>query len=171
MLRLLRQDAVRGILLGVACATMVACAAMGGAKQAARPAPTAGGADASMMPQPNGSSEHAEIVQLDQSISDELVNRGIAVPADATCGATCDMGAIAMDTKPVTQDPRMKSCKPGASDTCQDSCTLSDSICRSSDRICDIAHQLGDHDAYANDKCVRGSQSCQASKQRCCSCL
>lgn len=170
MLRLLRQAAMKGILFGMGCAVLVACAA-GGAKQSRVSAPPTAGADASMMPQPNGSGEHAEIAQLDQAITDELTKRNLAVPADATCGPACDMGAIAMDTKPVQQDPRMQSCKPGASETCSDSCTLSDSICKNADRICTIAHQLGDHDAYANDKCVRGSQSCQASKQRCCSCL
>jgi hypothetical protein len=151
---------------------LVACAA-GGSKPAMRATPqvATGGADASIMPQPDGSAEHAEIAQLDQAITDELTKRNLAVPADATCGPACDMTAIAMDSKPVTDDPRMQSCKPGASDTCQDSCTLSDSICKNADRICSLAHQLGDHDAYANDKCVRGSQSCQASKQRCCSCL
>ncbi len=161
---------MKGILFGMACAALVACAASP-AKQGVSAPPRASGADASMMPQPNGSAEHAEIEKLDQAITDELTKRNLAVPADATCGPACDMGAIAMDTKPVTEDPRMQSCKPGASDTCQDSCTLSDSICKNADRICTIAHQLGDRDAYANDKCVRGSQSCQASKQRCCSCL
>ena len=168
MLRLLGQDAVRGILLGAAAAALVACA-MGGAKQSVQAPPRASGTDAGAMV--GGSPEHAEIAQLDQAITDELTKRNLAVPADATCGASCDMAAIAMDTKPVTEDPRTRTCKPGGSDTCQDSCTLSDSICKNADRICTIAHQLGDHDAYANDKCVRGSQSCQASKQRCCSCL
>jgi len=160
---------MRGIVLGAAAAALVACAA-GGRKQMVSAPPQAGGADAGAT-MPGGSPEHAEIAQLDQAITDELTRRGLAVPADATCGPSCDMAAIAMDTKPVTADPRMQSCKPGASDTCQDSCTLSDSICKNADRICTIAHQLGDRDAYANDKCVRGSQSCQASKQRCCSCL
>ena len=160
---------MRGIALGALVAALVACAAAG-RKQAVQSAPAAGAADAGAV-MPGGSPEHAEIAQLDQAITDELTKRGLAVPAESTCGPACDMGAIAMDSKPVTQDPRMQSCKPGTSDTCQDSCTLSDSICKNADRICTIAHQLGDRDAYANDKCVRGSQSCQASKQRCCSCL
>ena len=160
---------MKGIALGAAAAALVACAAAG-SKQMVQAPPTAGAADAGAV-MPSGSAEHTEIAQLDQAITDELTKRGLAVPADATCGARCDMAAIAMDSKPVTSDPRMQSCKPGASDTCQDSCTLSDSICKNADRICTIAHQLGDRDAYANDKCVRGSQSCQASKQRCCSCL
>jgi hypothetical protein len=159
---------VRGIALGAAAAALVACASAG--RKSTVAAPPSAGADAGAV-MPGGSPEHAEIAQLDQAITDELTKRGLAVPAEATCGPACDMAAIAMDSKPVTQDPRMQSCKPGASDTCQDSCTLSDSICKNADRICTIAHQLGDRDAYANDKCVRGSQSCQASKQRCCSCL
>ena len=169
MLRLLGQAAMKGIALGAAAAALVACASAGKQRMVSAPPSAAdAGAGATM---PGGSSEHAEIAQLDQAITDELTKRGLAVPAESTCGPACDMTAIAMDSKPVTQDPRMQSCKPGASDTCQDSCTLSDSICNNADRICTIAHQLGDRDAYANDKCVRGSQSCQASKQRCCSCL
>jgi hypothetical protein len=124
------------------------------------------------MPSPGASPQHDEIARLDQSIVDELAAHGQTPAAEGTCGASCDLAPVAMDARPIAvEDPQGKVCKPGQSDTCKDSCTLSDSICRSSDRICTIAHELGDHDAYANDKCVRGSTSCKQSKERCCSCL
>jgi len=164
---------VKGILFGVASAALIAaCAGMGAQKSAAvAPRPQAADAGAAGMPSPGDSPEHQEIARLDAEIADTLGRRNIEQAGPETCGASCDMAAVAMDTKPINEDPRLQTCKPSPSDTCKDSCTLSDSICKNADRICTIAHQLGDHDAYANDKCVQNSKTCQASKQRCCSCL
>jgi hypothetical protein len=155
----------------VACAALVACA-MGGAKKSAvsgSPAPTA--AEGGMGAMPGQSPEHDEIARLDQAITDELAKRNLAPAPEASCGATCDLAPVAMDARPIADDPNAKSCKPAPSDTCKDSCTLSDSICKNAERICTLAKQLGEHDAYANDKCVRGSASCKQSKDRCCGCL
>ena len=66
------------------------------------------------------------------------------------------------------EDP---TCKVGASQTCTDSCNLSDSICKNADRICVLAKELGGSDAYANETCDRGNASCKASRERCCGCM
>jgi hypothetical protein len=68
-------------------------------------------------------------------------------------------------------DPATQTCKPAVSDTCKDSCTLSDSICGNAEKICTLAKQLGAADSYANEKCAKGTDTCKKSQERCCSCM
>ena len=82
-----------------------------------------------------------------------------------SCG---QVAPIPMGLKPAASDP---TCKVGASQTCTDSCNLSDSICKNADRICVLAKELGGADAYANETCDRGNASCKASRERCCGCM
>ena len=54
-------------------------------------------------------------------------------------------------------------------DTCKQSCTLSDSICANAKKICDIAKQLG-ADPWADQKCSDGNATCSAAHKQCCDC-
>jgi hypothetical protein len=140
---------------------VVAC---GAAKQSPSMAPSLA------TPAPGGSPRE-QIDALDRAIEDELMKMGVrpSPPPDCVAGASCGSTAPEpMTVTPAAEDP---TCKPAASSTCKDSCTLSDSICSNADKICTIAKQLGGADAYANEKCQRGKTSCETAHTRCCSCM
>jgi len=157
-----------GLLLGSCCALVIACAA---SKQAASPAVapnSGGGAEPGSQ---NGMAALDEIRALDQEIEAQLTGMGVKPTPRADCAADGSCGRstpVAMSVPLVVDDP---TCKPAASDTCQDSCKLSDSICKSADRICVLAKEIGGADAYANETCTRGNASCKASRERCCGCM
>lgn len=154
-----------GILAGACCALLFACAS-GGQKRSAAVSPSA--ADAGMAPAP--SSEHDEITRLEGEIDAELVKRSLPAASPPSCsGASCAQvsAAIPMGNFTRVEGP---SCKAPVNETCKDSCTMSDSICKNAERICTIAKQL-DGDTWANEKCVKGSESCTQSQKLCCSCL
>jgi len=158
-----------GLVAGACCAALIACAAGGMSKQAAVAPPSAGAADAM-----NASPERQEIARLDAEIDAELGKRNLPpAPLPACAGVGC-VGAAdtaqAMGVHPRTPADA-QTCKPAASDTCKDSCTLSDSICTNASKICSLAKRLGDNDAWANEKCAKGTDSCTQSKKRCCDCL
>lgn len=150
------------VLLAVMTGAFVALAiACGGAPSASKASMTGGG----MHGDPR-----AEIDRLDAQIAAEMERLGQPrpEPAAGACTADCapqSMAAAATSAK--SEDP---ACKPAATATCSDACTLKQSICANAARICEIAAQLGGADAYANDKCNRGTASCEAAKQRCCNC-
>lgn len=54
--------------------------------------------------------------------------------------------------------------------TCNEVCNLSDDICDNAERICDLADELGKGDEYAQDKCTSAKASCREAQQRCCEC-
>ena len=112
----------------------------------------------------------AELDQLDADISAQMARLGVERPAPPpnACTADCAEPMSTAAAAAVATDPR---CKPAKSEKCTESCTLKDSICKNAGRICEIASQLGGNDAYANDKCNSGTASCDAAKQRCCSCM
>jgi hypothetical protein len=92
-----------------------------------------------------------------------------AAPTLACTGADCnlDLSCAAF----AAAEPQPPTCKPSRSDTCTQTCTIKESICKNAARICQLAIDLGGNDAYANDKCSSGNASCEAAKQRCCGCL
>ena len=152
-----------GLIAGACCAALLACAA---SKRPTMVAPAAMDAGA-MAPQ---SSEHDEITRLEAAIDAELTKRSLPAAAPPSCsGASClsAAGAIPMGSLKRVEGP---SCKAPVNDSCKDSCTMADSICSNAERICTISKQL-DNDAWANEKCVKGSESCTQSNKRCCSCL
>ncbi|MDB4961719.1 MAG: hypothetical protein JWP01_1718 [Myxococcales bacterium] len=156
-----------GWLAGASCMFVIACASTKQASQAPAPA-SSGGPETVMMP---GSSPREQIDALDRAIEDELTRMGVrpAPPPACVASASCSEAAPQpMSIKPVAEDP---TCKPAPGDTCRDSCTLSDSICSNAGKICEIAKQLGGDDAYANEKCQRGTTSCELAHERCCSCM
>ena len=154
-----------GIVVGGLLAITIGCAAK---SKSAAMAPTAA-EPAAMGSAP---SPRDEISRLDQAISDEMGRLALTrpVPPPLTCTADeCAQkmsGAAAAATAPAPAQ-----CKPAQSETCTDSCKLKSSICDNAGRICRIASDLGGRDAYANDMCNSGNASCEAAKQRCCSCM
>lgn len=153
-----------GLIAGASCALLLACAA--GQKTATMPASAS---DAGLAPGAS-SPAHDEITRLEAEIDAELVRRSLAPAAPPSCsGASCAAAsaAVAMGSFQRVEGP---SCKAPVNETCKDSCTMSDSICKNAERICTIAKQL-ENDAWANEKCVKGSESCTQSQKLCCGCL
>jgi hypothetical protein len=150
---------ISGVVVGACVAALVACAS----SRSVATMPTAPPAPASS----DASSAYAEIERLYGKITEDLAADGLLPPAGPPA-------SVAMDAAPlspsVTDRASDASCTPGTSDTCNDSCTLSDSICASAAQICKIAKELGEHDDFANDRCARGVDACKRSQQRCCGC-
>jgi hypothetical protein len=148
-----------GLCAGALCAIAIACG--GSAKSAMAPGQT------TAMPR----AEIAEIDALSRQIDADLAALGLArpaAPAGACIRPPCGAEALSVAPRPAhTEEP---SCRPGAGETCRDTCRLSDSICDSAGRICRIAADLGGDDAYANERCAGGKASCDASRTRCCGC-
>ncbi|CAN5832722.1 hypothetical protein BH11MYX3_BH11MYX3_22320 [soil metagenome] len=163
----LRGRALPGLVAGLAAAALIACAA--GSAQKSTSASVAGEPGAIASP------ERMEIARLDAAIDAELAKRHQPAAAEPQCsgvGLGCAGAADTATSMGVTpQVQRDPTCTPGPSDTCQDSCTLSDSICSNAGKICSLAKQLGDADAWANEKCAKGTQSCKRAETTCCSCL
>ena len=160
-----------GLFAGACMGLLVASCAANSAKQSSR-APQTMGAEPAGAPSP----EHDEIARLDKAIDDELAQRNLppqVTPACASAGcADASATAVSMGVHPrIEGDPATQTCKPAASDTCKDSCTLSDSICGNAEKICTLAKQLGANDSYANEKCAKGTTTCKKSQERCCSCM
>jgi len=110
---------------------------------------------------------HNEIDRLAKEIDDQLANIGVATMTPASCEAMHTCTAVPYDAKPRIEDP---TCKPGTTDLCTQSCTLSDSVCTNAGKICKLATQLGGADAYANEKCQSGNDSCKRTRDKCCGC-
>ena len=153
-----------GLGLGLLVAFAIAC---GGASKSAQMKPEA-------VPPPGGGGipgdPRAEIDRLDGEITATMQKLGEARPdpaADA-CVDNCEPKAMSgAATTATAQDP---TCRPASSTTCTESCNLKSSICTNAAKICEIAGKLGGADSYANDKCNRGTSSCDAAKKRCCNC-
>lgn len=164
-----------GLLCGALIAAGIAC---GGAtqKSAAR-SPVAASAErrpiaAGPEPGTRGIVGRNDIDELDRQIDADLARLGIekATPPPSACvDPPCDATALSVSVAPsAANDP---TCKPGAAETCKESCRLSDSICSASQKICRIAGDLGGGDRYANEKCETAKVSCARSHEKCCGCL
>ncbi len=152
--------ALVGIVVGGLLALAIACG--GGAKSGVSQKP--GG------PPPPPEDARTELERLDALITADMqaLQEPRPAPPVASCIENCAQqmgGAAAAAT---AQDP---SCKPAQTETCNQSCTLKDSICANAGKICSIASDLGGKDQFANETCNRGSASCDAAKKRCCSCM
>ena len=153
------------LVLGIALA---ACAAR--SQKTAAPAQTA--PQAGEQPSQMGVSPRTELDLLDDQITADMERLGIVRPQPPpdVCVADCEPQQMSTAVSAAAaQDPA--TCQRSQSQTCTDACKLSDSICTNAKRICELATQLGGTDAYANDKCHRGTASCEAATKRCCSCL
>jgi hypothetical protein len=154
----IEMSSTSGVIAGVCCALVIACAASHKSMSSAPPpvAETAGAAPA--LPQ----TPHAQIEQLDRDITDARTKLGLPeAPAVAACtGPGCPTPMVA------AADP---SCHPGTSDTCSNTCTLADSICGNAEKICELAKQM-QGDTWAADHCTSATTTCQAAHTRCCGC-
>jgi hypothetical protein len=144
---------IRGLVLGAFLGGIIACA---GQRAATAPAPTAGAEPphAPVM----GDDPHAQITALEHDI---VANHGTFVDRDAMTSAVEPMSVLPKSTD--------ASCHPAPTQTCGDSCKLSDSICDDAKKICDIASTLAD-DRWAAGKCESGKTSCTDAHKSCCEC-
>jgi hypothetical protein len=99
----------------------------------------------------------ARITELDQAIDEQLAQAQLERP-DAAMAAS--MSATPMADVRAT-------CDHSASTSCQDVCTLSDSICDNAESICELAAELPG-DAWASEKCDSAKASCKRATERCC---
>ena len=156
-----------GIVLGAVLAFTIGCAAK--SKSAAAPMATPSAAE----PQAGGAATpESEIRLLDEQISDDMAKLALTRPtpqAPVCTGSECVQSMSAAAAAATAARPT--TCQPAKTQTCTDTCSLTDSICKNAGRICKLATDLGGNDAYANDKCNSGTASCEAAKQRCCSCM
>ncbi len=147
------------VVAGLACAVLLACASS--KPSAVSPAPSA------VEPMPGD--PRREIDELDRAIDDQLAQLQLS-PGPAPCSAsgTCAQAR----PQPMTATSRVEdpTCRPADTTTCTDVCTLSDSICANASKICALAERMGSADAYANEKCEKGTASCQTARDRCCGC-
>jgi hypothetical protein len=155
------KETFAALLFGVAIALVVAC---GGSKAMKAGAPVSQSPGAGVM----NPTARDQISILERQIADDLAKMQLAPPPSPmamTCPAPPCAEPAAATIKP-KDDPQ---CKPAASQTCKDSCTLADSICDNAKKICDIATELRS-DVWANDKCTSGNASCVAAHDKCCGC-
>lgn len=110
---------------------------------------------------------HDEIDALAAQIDDALVKANVPPSSPSACEAAHSCTAEPYDVKPRIEDP---TCKAPTSDTCTQSCTLSDSVCDNAGKICRIAKELGGADSYASSKCQSANDSCKRTRETCCSC-
>ena len=149
-----------GCLLGAWCTVAIACGAAQPKASGAAPA-------APMARDGSAGDPHADIDALDRQITDELARAHVPEPATATCAGATSAEAVSQSFATLSvSDPQ---CHPANTDTCTSACTLSTSICNNQQTICDLARQLPGDDWAAN-KCERARASCQAARDRCCSC-
>ncbi|HLL23160.1 MAG TPA: hypothetical protein VK427_13570 [Kofleriaceae bacterium] len=147
--------------IGVGAALAVGCA--GQSRPASPPTPE----PATSAPV----SPRAQLDELDRAITDDMAKLALPrpVPPPLTCVGDCAQQMSGAATTATA--PESPSCKPAATQTCQDACTLKASICTNAGRICKIASELGGTDSYANEKCTSGNASCEAARARCCGCF
>jgi hypothetical protein len=155
---------VKSVVSAAFLACWVAVVACAGGKMKSAAAPSSGGAEP-VSPMPGD--PHNEIDRLAKAIDDELANAGVATSTPASCETAHTCNAEPYDVKPRVEDP---TCKPASTSVCTQSCTLSDSVCDNAAKICKLATQLGGADAYANEKCQSGNESCKRTREKCCGC-
>ena len=151
------KAAVVNLVVAVACCAAIA--ACGAKQKSAAPAAPEATSAPSVMP----ASPRDQILELDDLIAADRAKLALDEPTDAMVqGAPAQpLGAM-----PSSADPK---CRPAASETCKTSCTLSDSICSNADKICRLAQDMAG-DAWAQNKCAKANQTCEASRTKCCGC-
>ena len=152
------RETLAALGAGIAIAAVVSC----GAKMTSAPATVGGGV-------PVMEKRDPRIVELDHKITDEMAKLGTErppLPTMSMCPTPPCNDAVQTIAPKHTEDP---TCKPAASGTCTEMCTLSDSICDSAGKICNIATELPG-DAWAAEKCSNGNASCEAAHKKCCGC-
>jgi hypothetical protein len=103
---------------------------------------------------------HQRITDLSQQIDNERDKMQLAAPP---------LPASVEHATPMSEPPSSKTCQPGASQTCHDTCTLADSICTNAAEICKIAAELPG-DTWADGKCATARSTCDSAHDKCCGC-
>lgn len=150
-----------GIVLGVAAALVVACAAAPKQAMAPTPAPVAPAAHGQDAMGPPTQDPRGQIEFYSQQI--DAQRKQIGMPETVL---------QEMSAPPETAPPHAAqdaSCHAGASESCHSVCTLSDSICDNAEKICKISDDLGD-DEWASGKCMSARSTCADAHKRCCTC-
>jgi len=147
---------LRAAVALVAVVLAVSCAAQHATAPAAAPQ-AQGGALAD---------PHQEIEQLAAQIDAERAKLGLAAPAAEAVPMTPHEPMASQVAPLSTADA---TCRPAPSDTCRDTCELSDSICGNAKKICNLADQLAG-DAWAEGKCREAKGLCDEAHGRCCGC-
>jgi hypothetical protein len=161
------RSVIRALGLGISFAFAAAClAAIACGAGSARPSAPPVAPRSTAIPDVGPRDAHAEIEDLDLSISAKLASAQVPPPIATCSGASC---ATAM-SEPSTTLAIDAHCRPPPGDRCTNRCTLATSICRDQERICRLAQQLiGDE--WAANKCTQARASCQAAHDSCCACL
>jgi hypothetical protein len=150
-----------GLVLGTLCAIVIACSA---SHKEATMAPAVPPQQRSQeFPRPNGP-EADQIEQLSHEIDTQREQMNLPEPAHTNSCANC-----ARNPTEAMAAGQPSECHRSESDTCKQTCTLSDAICGNAKKICDLANQLAG-DQWATKKCSDGIDTCNAAKQRCCTC-
>lgn len=159
---------VKNFVAAALAMALVACAMGGARKSAPSTSPqatetTAGAAapagDTGAMP----GDPKAQIDEAWNAIEIESKRIGLTPAAEPAAGTAPP--AQAMST-PLSTDA---SCTHANNDRCNDSCTLSDSICKNAEKICRLATQLAP-DEWAAGKCTQAKQTCESANDTCCAC-
>jgi len=108
---------------------------------------------------------HAEIDSLSQQIDDARRQLSLSAPVSSTA---TPVPAPAPFNVPVSFKTDDK-CHPAQTQSCTDTCTISDTICSNSDKICKLAAELVG-DTWAAQKCDTAKQTCDAAHAKCCAC-
>lgn len=151
---------IRRLVALWAISAIVACATA--SQRPAAPAATAAHEQPPMM----AGDPHAQIEQLSANIEQQRQQMGLPAHATTAAAAAVPMAATPLPP-PAAQD---KTCHPAPSETCSDSCKLSDSICDSAGKICKLAEDLAG-DTWAADKCTTARDTCDAAHHKCCGCM
>lgn len=134
---------------------LVACSSVNQSSKAPTMAPMA-------PTEPAGTGDpHARIEQLSKLIDDQMQSFGnpSAMHPMAASAAVPAAPFSTTDTQ----------CHPAKTDTCDDTCKLSDSICGNAKKICDLAKDLAG-DTWAEGKCTDANKSCDSAHAKCCGC-
>jgi len=118
-----------------------------------------------VQPMAPGGDPRAQIDELSKQIDAERAKLALPEAGVASCAPQCAATAMAVPMS-VQSDAQ---CHPGQSDTCRQTCTLSDSICDNSQKICQLAQSLPG-DTWAAGKCDAGRATCESAHAKCCSC-
>ena len=163
------RGATLGVIAGAAAAAIVVACSAPQPRTAAMPVPPQAVTTGGQPPSMPGGDAHAQIEQLSNDIATRSQRGGLPLPAAHTtpegdCKPTCMI--VESSVAPHAQDA---ACHPAKTTTCDDACTLSDSICDDATQICDLAKQLAT-DEWAAGKCSDAQASCTAAHDRCCGC-
>jgi hypothetical protein len=150
-----------GLVLGVAAALVVACAASPKQGAAPVPAPSRSNMQGAEPMMPPSQDPRAQIKFYSDQIDTQRKQLGMPETV------------LPMTTHPTEASPphaqQDPACHAGDNETCTNMCTLSNSICDNADKICKISDDLGD-DEWAAGKCASARATCADAHKRCCAC-